>query len=138
MSGTKTSDSNPPIRRKPYTPPKLVSYGHVKDIVQTGGGGMGDGTGTSKTVCWVAEALYGIDDARTLVLRVWLTHIHADRRPGWVFVELYRRFGQKIAWLIRAGLLPRSMLLPLFDVLAERAFDESARTIINERHCRTV
>ncbi len=89
MNETKTSRANSAGPRKPYTPPRLVSYGHVKDVIQTGGGGMNDGTDTSKTMCWVAEALYGASDARTLALRSWLTGIHAARRRGWVFVELY-------------------------------------------------
>jgi hypothetical protein len=109
----------------------VVSYGHVKDIVQTGGGGMGDGAGTSKNTCWVAEAIYGVDDPRTLVLRSWLTAVLSDRRRGWIFVEMYRRYGQTVARMISAGLLPRRMLLPFFNVLAEKAFDASARIIIN-------
>ena len=36
----KTPDANATNRRKPYTPPKLVSYGHVKDVVQGAVGGM--------------------------------------------------------------------------------------------------
>jgi hypothetical protein len=135
---TKTPDPKSPIRRKPYTTPKLVSYGHVKDIVQTGGGGMGDGTGTSKTTCWVAEALYGVDDSRTLVLRSWMLAVHAGKRRGWLFVELYRRFGQTVARLIHSGWLPRPVLLPLFNLLADKAFDESARTIIHERYRRAL
>jgi hypothetical protein len=43
MSDTnKASDSKPKVRPKPYAPPKLVSYGHVKDIVQGVGGGKSD------------------------------------------------------------------------------------------------
>jgi hypothetical protein len=138
MTTAKTPDATSPSGRKPYQPPTLISYGHVKDIVQTGGGGMGDGTNTSKSMCWVAEAIYGVDDARTLVLRSWLTAVHAGRQRGWVFVELYRRFGERAAGLIRGGLVPRATLRPLFDFLAEKAFDHSARTIVNERHCRTL
>ena len=138
MNETKTSRANSASPRKPYTPPRLVSYGHVKDVIQTGGGGMNDGTDTSKSMCWVAEALYGESDARTLALRSWLTGIHAARRQGWVFVELYRRFGQRVASLIVSGFIPRAVLLPLFDVLADQAFDESARTIVHGRHRRAV
>jgi hypothetical protein len=138
MNETKTSRSNSAAPRKPYSPPRLVSYGHVKDVVQTGGGGMNDGTDTSKTMCWVAEALYGCGDARTLALRSWLTGIHTDRRRGWLFTSLYRRFGKRVASLIDAGILPRAMLLPLFDALAEKAFDESARTVFHGRHRRAV
>jgi len=44
MSATdKSVDRRAPGARKPYAKPRLVSYGHVKDIVQGTGGVMGDG-----------------------------------------------------------------------------------------------
>lgn len=131
-----TPGPKPSARRKPYAPPRLISYGHVKDLVQGSSGKKAD-SGSTKA-CWVAEALYGVENPRTIVLRSWLTAIHTDRRPGWLFVELYRRVGPDVAGLIRAGLLPRWTLLPLFNVLAEKAFDASARMISDERRCRAV
>lgn len=132
----KTPDSKAMNRRKPYTPPKLVSYGHVKDIVQGNVGGRADG-GTTR-MCRVAEALYGAGDPRTLLLRGWLAAVHAERRPGWPLVELYRQIGPTVADLIRAGRLPRRAFLPLFDFLAGQAFSRWARTIKDERHPRAV
>src|SRR3954463_14566738 len=137
MSTTKqTPDSKLPARSKPYTAPRLISYGHVKDIVQGNVGGRADGTTTRG--CWIAEALYGVDDPRTLLLRSWLAVIHAERRRGWLFVELYRQVGETVARLIRAGRLPRRAFLPLFDGLALKAIDASARMVRDERHRRTV
>lgn len=137
MNGTnKTTDTKSPAGRKPYAPPRLISYGHVKDIVQGSSGAKGD-AGSTKS-CWIAEALYGADDPRTILLRSWLTAIHDARQRGWMFVELYRRCGPTVASLIRNGRLRRGAFLPLFDRLAVKAFDVSARTIINARHCRTV
>ena len=139
MNGTsKTTNAPSPAGRKPYAPPRLSSYGHVKDIVQGNAGNRNDGGPGLSKICWVAEALYGVEDPRTLVLRAWLTAIHRERRPGWLLVELYRRFGLKTADLIRAGRLPRRAFLPVFDRLAVRAFDAAARTVLDERHCRTV
>jgi hypothetical protein len=132
----KTGDSEPAVRRKPYVSPRLVSYGHVKDIVQGFTGSMND-SGTTRN-CWIAEALYGVEDPRTLLVRSWLTSIYDARRSGWMFVELYRRCGPRVASLIRAGRLPQRAFLPLFDRLAIKAFDVSARTIINARHRGTV
>ena len=133
----KTSDSKAPVRRKPYTPPRVVSYGHVKDVVQGASGPRAD-SGSTRSMCWIAEALYGLEDPRTILLRSWLTGIHAGKRQGWLFVELYRRVGRQVGGLIRAGLLPRWTLLPLFRALTGKAFDASARLISDARHRRAL
>jgi hypothetical protein len=131
----KPSESTPQPPRKPYSPPNVVSYGHVKDIVQgtTGGGQDGGGGGHSKQ-CWIAEALYGAHDPRTHLLRAWLTVIYDERRRGWMFVALYRRFGRGTASLIERGLLPRQMFQPLFDALVEQALADSVRAFVAARH----
>jgi len=130
----KTSDSKPSSPRKPYTSPKLVSHGHVKDIIQGGGGkkfdsGGAPGAGNSKG-CWIAEALYGVEDPRTLLLRAWLSVAYDERRPGWQFIALYTRFGRQTADLIYRGYLPRALFHPLFDALVNKALDDSAQTIL--------
>jgi hypothetical protein len=127
--------------KKPYTPPRLIAYGHVKDIVQGSTGNKSDGgAGMTKQTgpCWIAEALYGCSDPRTLVLRAWLTDIDMRRDRGWWFVELYKVVGPTVASLIRRGSLPRRTLLPLFDALAGKAFDRRARLILDERYRRTI
>ena len=132
-----TPASKPPAHRKQYAPPRLVSYGPVKDIVQGNTGSMND-SGATKAQCWIAEALYGVEDPRTLTLRWWLTSVYDGRQRGWMFVALYRRIGRRVAASIRAGRLPRRALLPLFDVLAEKAFDASARMVSDARPRRAV
>ena len=117
------------VARKPYTAPRLISYGHVKDIVQGGGNRANDpGTGraTKPAPCWVAEALFGVDDARTMLLRSWLTGIYVERRRGWHLVAVYVAYGPVAARLLRRGWLPRRPFVRLFDALTRRAFDESA------------
>jgi hypothetical protein len=131
-----TADSGPPVRRKPYTPPRLVSYGHVKDLVQGNAGGMPD-SGTTM-MCRVAEALYGADDVRTHLLRGWFAAVHSGRQRGWLLVEVYRRIGPMIARSILAGRLPRRPFQRLFDGLVARAFDRWARFIVNDWHRRAV
>lgn len=121
-------------KRKPYTPPKMVSHGHVKDIIQGGGGkksdaGAAKGAGNSKA-CWIAEALYGVDDPRTLLLRAWLSTVYEERRPGWQFVALYARVGRQTAGLISQGYLPGGLFRPLFDAMVNKALDASAQTIL--------
>ena len=137
MSDDNKDDGTPSVPKKPYTPPHVVSYGHVKDIVQGNGGTKNDGGGglpNSKVTCWIAEALYGKDDPRTLLLRAWLSVIYDERRGGWRWVALYRRFGRGTADLIRRGYLPRSLFQPLFDALVKEALDRSAYAIVARRH----
>ena len=128
--------------KKPYTPPRLIAYGHVKDIVQGATGNKADGgagmTKQSGPPCWVADALYGVENPRTLVLRAWLREINTRRDRGWRLVEFYRVVGPAVASLIRRGILPRRLLLPLFDALAGKAFDSRARLILDERYRRTI
>nr|UXE44939.1 hypothetical protein Hi04_10k_c3996_00014 [uncultured bacterium] len=121
--------------RKPYSPPRVISYGHVKDLVQGNSGhGSDGGGGAHSKSCWIAEALYGVSDPRTHLLRAWLTLIYDERRPGWMFVALYRRFGRRTASLIERGLLPRLVFQPLFDALVEKALADSARAFVAARH----
>ena len=116
----------PRSARKPYSAPRLISYGHVKDIVQGGGTKASDpGTGRATKPCWVAEALFGVDAARTMLLRSWLTGIYVERRRGRHLVAVYARYGSAVARLLRRGWLPRRPFVRLFDALTRRAFDES-------------
>ena len=122
--------------RKPYTSPKMVSHGHVKDIIQGGGGMMADAgppVGGASKSCWIAEVLYGVDDPRTLLLRASLSVAYDERRPGWMFIALYRRFGRTTANLIQRGYLPRQLFQPLFDGLVEKALTESAYALVATR-----
>lgn len=129
----KNSDGTAPPARKPYSPPRLVAYGHVKDIVQ-GGTGMGSDAPDHSKVCWIADVLYGAADPRTHLLRAWLTVIYDERRPGWMFVALYRTFGRSTAVLIKRGLLPRRAFHVLFDMLVEKALADSACAFVAARH----
>ena len=138
MSHNDDTNVSAPAPKKPYATPQVVSYGHVKDIIQGGGGMMSDATGTppggnSKAVCWIAEQLYGVDDPRTWLLRAWLRHIYDDRGRGWQFVALYHRFGRSTARLMARGYLPRAPFYALFDRLVARALDASAIAVAARR-----
>jgi hypothetical protein len=129
----KPENPNPPGQRKPYITPQLIRYGHVKDIVQGSGGPASDG-GSGNTrppvvPCWIAEALYGVEDPRTIVLRSWMLRAYVERRGWWFLVVVYRVVGPTIASLIRRDWVPRGALLPLFDFLVRAAFDESANRL---------
>jgi len=85
--------------------------------VQTGGGGMGDGTNTCKI-------LYGVEHPRTLLLRARLRMVLARKERGWRLAALYGRCGRKTADLIARGLLPRRLFTALFNRLTDWALDE--------------
>lgn len=137
MKETKKPAGETPARKKPYTSPRLISYGHVKDIVQGSTGPMtGDGSSTTKP-CWVAETLYGPNDCRTLVLRDWLSVVYAQRRRGWQLVALYGKYGRAVASAVACGRLPRIVFRALFDRLAQRAFTECARCLAARSALRT-
>ena len=133
----KAADSKSSTPRKPYTSPRLVSYGHVKDIIQGGGGKKSDATGTppggASKSCWIAEQLYGVDDPRTWLLRAWLARVYDERGRGWQFVALYSRYGYATAQAIARGYLPRAPFRVLFDALVERACDASAAVVAARR-----
>ena len=139
MSHNDHSNDPAPASKKPYATPRVVSYGHVKDIIQGGGGMKDDSLGTppggaSKTnACWIAETLYGELDPRTLLLRAWLADAYDRRRSGWLFIALYRNYGRGTAHLIQRGYLPKQLFRPLFDALVEKALDDSAWAVVAAR-----
>jgi hypothetical protein len=131
----KTPESRLAAPLKPYAPPRLVSYGSVKDIVQGGGGTKSDGPGHPSTKsCWVAEALYGVDAPRTTLLRAWVTRQHIEKGRWRLFAALYSRHGRAAADAIHLGRVPRHWVRPFFDFLVDTAFDESARAIKASGH----
>ena len=127
----KAEDSTPP-HRKPYEKPRLRSYGHVKDIVQGGGGTKnndGGPGGASTKPCWIAEALYGVDAPRTLLLRGWLVRAYDQKRRGWPLISLYKWFGPRLADLIQTRRIPSWPFARLFGYLVIRANDDTARML---------
>ena len=139
MSENHHANNPAPVSKKPYATPRVVSYGHVKDIIQGGGGKKSDAAGTppggnSRTnTCWIAEQLYGVDDPRTWLLRAWLARVYEERGRGWLFVALYKRYGFATAQAIARGYVPRAPFRLVFDALVERAFDASAVVVTARR-----
>ncbi len=107
----------PPAKpKKTYRAPVLSEYGDVRQLTSGAGGGKRDAGGGMSRMCWIAEALYGYDTPRVLLVRGWLTRCY-DRRIWWALaiVPLYVRFGERVAAAIRVFPGLRRLFRPAFD-----------------------
>lgn len=119
--------------KKKYEGPRLVCYGTVAKLTRggTGGGADGTGHGAHSKHCWIAEVIYGADTPRTQLVRAWLTECY-DRREPWslIVVPLYRRFGQRIAALLRRFPVFKNTFRPLFDLWVRRAHRDRTTALL--------
>ena len=100
-----------------------ASWDWAKDILDpliSAGGGAG---AAKLAGCWIAEAIYGIDDPRTALARAWLNGPFKTTRAGAVIMASYLRFGRAVAAVVRHSGILRSALKPLFDIAVRRACD---------------
>src|SRR4051812_12458168 len=99
--------------RKPYKRPELERYGDVTQITRGQQSNMaGDAGGAAtKMGCWIAEALYGVDAPRTVLVRAWLNDRY-EAHVAWArfIMPLYRRYGVRIARRVRASVLLAGIL----------------------------
>lgn len=89
-------------------------------ILSAAGGGAGAYFGAAKG-CWIAEAIYGVDDPRTWLLRSWLNGPFAETRIGSAVMALYMVIGRPVARIARRSMTVRAVLRPLFDAALRRA-----------------
>ncbi len=105
-----------------------ASWGWAKNILApvlgaagtAAAGGLGPGGALG---CWIAEAIYGVDDARTHMLRAWLNGPFKQAVLGSIVMALYLRFGQRIAKHPRICMI----LKPLFEVALRKALQQHYR-----------
>lgn len=96
-----------------------AAMGGVGGMIPTQfGGTMQSSSPTMPTypLCWIAEAIYGVDAPETHLLRYWLNHVWNQTFIGSQVLKLYRRFGQRIAKMKYVRILK-----PLFDMGVRRA-----------------
>ena len=122
----KIKDPTPPPAKpkKTYRAPVLSEYGDVRQLTSGGGGTNTDaGGGMTKMACWIAEALYGYDTPRVLLVRGWLTQCY-ERRIWWALaiVPLYRQVGERVAAAIRVFPGLGRLFRPVFDRAVLQAF----------------
>lgn len=71
--------------------------------------------------CWIAEAIYGIDDPRTHLVRAWLNGPFRETKIGNAVMSVYLAIGRQIAWMARRSSMLRAALKPLFDAALRKA-----------------
>jgi len=130
----KASDHKQPNRkRKPYRRPELSSYGSVSQITRGSMSNMNNDAGGAATRnCWIAEALYGVDSARTRLVRGWLNDSF-ERRAAWALavVPLYRWAGRPVARAVRRHAAVERLFRPLFDRGVRLAHRALARQVVS-------
>jgi hypothetical protein len=121
----KTRESTPahkaPEPKKPYSAPRLVKYGDLRRLTRGGRGRRRDAIGRTR-ICWIAEVLYGADDPRTHLLRMWLVDVYSKTALGSIVVATYARFGRQLSTIAGRSSLLRGILRPLFEAGLVRAY----------------
>jgi prophage regulatory protein len=78
--------------------------------------------GGAPRICWIAAELYGgWDDPRTRQVRHYLSTNFRKHRAGRLLMELYERYGERIAAAIRRHPGLRIVFRPIFDFALARA-----------------
>lgn len=73
-------------------------------------------------LCWVAEAIFGVDHPKTHAARYYVT----NHSPRW-FRALYRTVGKPVAWCVKRSSLLRCALRPLFESFAKKGAELQLR-----------
>ncbi len=107
--------------KKPYSAPRLVKYGDLQQLTRGSHGKKSDGVTSPTKPCWIAEVLYGPDDPRTHILRIWLVDVYSETSVGSIVVAVYRRFGRGLSAVVRRSSLLREILRPVFEAGLVRA-----------------
>lgn len=79
------------------------------------GAGMGLKAASVGGFCWIAEAIYGVDDPRTRLARAWISGDFSKTKIGSLVVAAYKKYGERVAKLVSRSRLLRAMFRPLFD-----------------------
>jgi hypothetical protein len=75
---------------------------------------LGGGAAVKKA-CWIAEAIYGVDDPRTHLVRAYLNGPFQQTAFGSFLMSLYLEFGQWVAEQVRRRSWLKEMFRPIFN-----------------------
>jgi hypothetical protein len=92
------------------------SWDWAKAILDPAGG-----VAAAKAGCWIAEAVYGVDDPRTHIARAWLNGPFRETAIGNAVMTVYVAMGRQVAWFVRRSALLRAAFKPLFDAALRKA-----------------
>ena len=94
----------------------------------TGGIGTGLGKGIGGLFgCWIAEAIYGVDDLRTHLVRAWLNGPFKQTKFGSVVMKLYMKYGERIAERVKKSKALKAVLKPVFDMALYCAIKDAVK-----------
>lgn len=77
--------------------------------------------GVATKGCWIAEAIYGVSDPRTFLVRAWLNGPYEKTCVGACVMRAYMAVGRQIARRVQKSRVLRAALKPLFDQALKRA-----------------
>jgi hypothetical protein len=97
---------------------KAETLGFLGSLGQSAATGAGMALG-----CYVAIALWGRNNARTVRCRVWLDKIYRKTLVGRVFMWHYETFGEAVAKQVEKRMWVRKLVTPLFEYFDRRATD---------------
>lgn len=91
-------------------------------------GGAGAAGGLGKLFgCWIAEAIYGVDDLRTHLVRAWLNGSFKQTKFGSVVMKLYMKYGERIAEQVKKSKALKAVLKPVFDMALYCAIKDAVK-----------
>lgn len=89
------------------------------------GGWLGrPASSTSGGKCWIAEAVWGVNDLRTHMVRRWLNQVYAKTPVGSIVMAAYGVFGKSVAWAVRHSPRLKEAIRPLFNLALARSIRE--------------
>lgn len=102
--------------QKQKTADKASTLGFLGQAV-----GAGASVATGWKGCWIAEAIYGVDDSRTHTVRAWLNGPYRATFIGSLVMDVYWAIGRPVAWAVRRSSPLRALFKPLFDAALRKA-----------------
>lgn len=104
------------------------SLGGVSKALGGASKGLGGMSPGNIGFCWIAEALYGVNDIRTYAARKYLTGDFGKTIIGKLFVSAYKKFGKRLA----TSRVFVSMVKPLFDSFSRKGMKLIPKADIND------
>lgn len=101
----------------------------MQGLFSLGGAGLG-AWGAAAKGCWIAEAIYGVDDPRTHLVRAWLNGPFKATKIGSIVMKLYLKYGERIAEKVKKSKTLKAVLKPLFDMALGCALRDAAKRML--------